>query len=315
MFQILRLFLQNGYGGLFYLRIFDLENNRIKGLLADTAGKWMVSGAETAVGRYLVGVLREREAFTEPVLFLCAGSDDDSDAEEVNVEGTRRLLESLDSSGVKVAAAVYLSSHLVYSPDAGEGIDESRPTFAWRDAGRSYARAEVLLEKWAASRGVTLTVVRPAVMFGRGVGGEMLKLFNRVVRGHYVHVRGNEAKMSAVTMLDVARAMSALAGRPGIFNVSDGRAHTWLALAEAMTCNAGSAKRMTHLPEKWVKWIYRYFKWVPIVEETMSPSALEPVSRTQVLDNGKVREATGMEFYDTLDVIARRQKDYPYEDN
>ena len=283
--------------------------------MSDSAGNWILSGADTPVGRYVRAALQECGRFAAPVLFHCAVSEDDSDAKEVNVEGTRRLLDSLDRQGAVPDSIVFLSSHKVYSPDAGEGVDESRPTFAWSDAGRSFARAEMLLEKWAAAHGVTLTVVRPALMFGTGIGGDMLRLFNRVVRGHYVHVRGNDAKVSAVTMLDVARTMSALAGMPGIFNVSDGRAHSWLELTETMTCNAGSQKRMTHLPEKWVKWIYRYFRWLPIVEETMSQAALEPVSRTLVLDNRKVREATGLEFYDTLDVIARRAKDYPYEDS
>lgn len=151
-------------------------------------------------------------------------------------------------------------------------------------------------------------------MFGRGVDGELLRLFNRVIRGHYVHIRDNDAKMSAVTALDAAKAMILLAGKPGIFNISDGVGHTWLALAEAMTANIGAQKRMTHLPEKWAKFIYKWFGRLPLVEETLSPAALEPMSRTLVLDNTRVREATGLEFHNTLDVIDRRDNTYPYED-
>lgn len=58
-----------------------------------------------------------------------------------------------------------------------------------------------------------LTVVRPALMFGTGVDGWLLQLFNRVTRGHYVHIRGNEAKVSLVTALDTARAMVKLVGK------------------------------------------------------------------------------------------------------
>ena len=47
--------------------------------------------------------------------------------------------------------------------------------------------------------------------------------------------------------------------------------------------------------------------------DALGPGSLEQVSRTLVLDNTRVRQATGMEFHDTIEVIARRSKDYPYE--
>ena len=45
----------------------------------------------------------------------------------------------------------------------------------------------------------------------------------------------------------------------------------------------------------------------------VSPEALEPMSRTLTLDNSKVKEATGIEFFDTLSVISREEKNYPYD--
>lgn len=250
------------------------------------------------VGAYLAKYLESQPSFTHHVLFVCGREPFDPAAGPVAAE-----------------AVVLLSSHLVYSPDAGEGVDESRPTFAWSDEGRAMARAEMAAEKWAAAKGIPLAIVRPALTFGRGVDGDMLRLFNRVIRGHYVHIRGNDAKVSLVTALDVARAMAALAGRTGIYNVSDGRAHTWLSLVEAMTANAGAPKRMTHLPEAWALWIRRVFSWLPIVRETLSAEALEPLSRTLVLDNSRVREATGIDFHDTVAVISRTDNTYPYEDD
>lgn len=281
-------------------------------IIADKGGLWRVAGGDTMAGRYLLDRLRGGDVPAVPTLFHCAGSDEEADADALNVGVTRALLAEIESR--PPVNLVYLSSWQVYSPDAGEGVDETRPTFARSEAGRARLRCESLLAEWAGRHGVSLTVVRPALMFGKGVDGAMLRLFNRVVRGHYVHIRGNDAKMSAVTAYDVARAMVALAGRPGVYNVSDGLEHTWLALAEAMTANAGSQKRMTHLPAKWARWIYRAFRWVPIVEETLSEQALVPVSHTLTLDNSKTARETGLTFHDTLAVIARTDKDYPYED-
>ncbi len=275
-------------------------------IIEGNEGLWRVAGGDTMAGRYVLERLRGGDVPSRPTLFLCE-EDGEADADV-----TRRLLSEIEAA--PPVNLVYLSSWQVYSPDAGEGVDETRPTFARSDAGRACLRCERMLTEWAEARGVTLTVVRPAPMFGKGMSGPMLRLFNRVVRGHYVHIRGNGAKLSAVTAYDVAKAMVALAGHPGIFNVSDGRAHTWLALAEAMTANAGSQKRMTTMPEKWARTVYRAFRWLPIVQETLSADALEPVSRTLTLDNAKVVRETGIEFHDTLAVIARTDKDYPYED-
>lgn len=282
-------------------------------MFTDSENNFIITGEDTMLGRHLVAELRKCASMDELTLFHCAGTESDDHAEELNVGATRRLLDSFGD--VVPRRVVYASSWQVYSPDAGEGVDESRPTFARSAAGRSRAQTELLIEKWAARHGVTLTIVRPALIFGKGVEGDMLRLFNRVIKGHYVHIRGNDACMSAVTAVDAARAMVRLAGKTGIFNLSDGRAHTWLSLVEAMTANAGAQKRVTHLPARWAEWIYRFFRWLPIVEETLSSRALAPVSRTLVLDNSRVREATGIEFYDTVEVIARRDKDYPYEDS
>lgn len=273
-------------------------------------GNWMLTGGDTMLGRYLLAQLAQCEPQPELTLFHCAGTEEEADADQLNRQATEKLLENLPAMPQRV---IYVSSWQVYSPDAGEDVDESRPTFAWSEVGKSKARTELLLEKWAEQNGVTLTIVRPAQMFGTGVDGAMLRLFNRAVSGRYVHIRGNEAKTSAVTALDAARAILKLAGQPGIFNISDGRAHRWIDLVESMTANIGARKRMTHLPEKWVSFFYRWFRFLPIVQENLSPEALEPMSRTLVLDNTKVRRVTGMDFHNTLDVIARLDKSYPYE--
>lgn len=280
--------------------ILNIENN------------WMLTGGDSMLGRYLRARLEQSAPQPELTLFHCDGTDANDDAMRLNLEATERLLSNLPAEPRRV---VYVSSWQVYSPDAGEGVDETRPTFAWSEAGKSRARTELLLEKWAAAHGATLTIVRPAQMFGTGVDGAMLQLFNRAIRGHYVHIRGNEAKTSAVTALDAAEAIVRLAGQPGIFNISDGLAHRWIDLVEAMTANAGAQKRMTHLPPKWAAFFYRWFRFLPIVEQTLSPAALEPMSRTLVLDNSKTQRTTGMTFHNTHDVIARRDKTYPYENS
>lgn len=273
-------------------------------------GDWRLYGADTPVGRYLADELGHSAPAGRRVAYICTDRDDTGDARGVSAGELERVLAELEAD--LPAQVIYLSSHRVYSEDAGEGVDESRPTFGRTATGRAFLKAERRLTDWASARGVTLTVGRAAAAFGEGISGDMAELFNRVINGRYIHVRGNEAKLSAVTSLDAARALRSLAGKPGTFNISDGNSYTWVSLAEAMTANAGAQKRMTHLPEKWVKWINRLFGRLPIVAETLGPEALAPFSRTLTLDNSRLVEATGMTFHNTLEVIARRDKTYPY---
>lgn len=284
-------------------------------ILHDKVNNFIITDPHGMVGYYLLPLLREQGPLRELTLFHCAGTDEDSDAVALNTQATSEMLSQLSAQAPLPTRIVYLSSQKVYSPDAGKDVDETRPTFAWSEAGRTRARTEMLMEKWASANGAILTIVRPALTFGKGVSGEAQRLFDRVIANRFVHIRGNDAMVSTVTALDVARSMAALAGTPGIFNISDGIARTWPQIAEAMTANAGAPKRPPVLPEKWAAWIWRIFGRLPMVRQMLSPEVLEPMTRTLTLDNSRVRQATGIEFFDTLAVIARTDRNYPYEDS
>jgi preprotein translocase subunit SecA len=47
--------------------------------------------------------------------------------------------------------------------------------------------------------------------------------------------------------------------------------------------------------------------------KALSDEALKPVSTSLTLDTSRLGSAINMEFHDTLEVIARRDKSYPYE--
>lgn len=278
------------------------------------SNSWRIVGEDSIVGRQLVRLLKNDDLRVDNTLFLCCDSDMESNGLGIDAETAMSALHDMGSP--LPDTVVYLSSQRVYGMNAGHNVNEEGHISPTDKAGSRFARVESLLTEWAKANGARLIIVRAANIFGDGVNGEMLRLFNRVIRGHYVHVRGNDASLAAVTSVDVAKALIALANSDaeGIYNLSDGNEYTWLQLAEAMTANVGTEKRMTHLPPKWVKWIVRLFGRVPIVAETMSEEALSQTSRTLTLDNTKLRQVIGLKFHNTLDVIARRDKTYPYKD-
>lgn len=242
-----------------------------------------------------------------------AGSCDESDAISVNLDGTVRLLESLESHPPR--EIVFVSSWEVYSPDAGENVDEEHPIWASTKVGQSKALAEKAVREWCEAQGVRLTIVRPARMFGKGIKGEMARLFNDVVNARYIHVRDNDARLSLVCALDVASAINMLHSIGGIFNISDGVGASWINLADAMSANCGMMKRQTFLPAKWAAAAWKYVSWIPAVKASLSPDVLARRSKTLTLSNEKLLKALpSWSPFAAIEVIIRKDKSYPYAD-
>lgn len=242
-----------------------------------------------------------------------AGTEGNSKAMELNFDGTRRLLEALEANPPEYF--VYISSNKVYSRDAGENVTEDANTWASDEAGKSKALAEEYLKEWCGRRDVTLTIIRPARMFGNGVKGETLRLFNDALSGKYIHIRGNDAKVSMVCAYDVARGIRKIFKKGGIYNVADPNPVKYIDMVEAMTANAGAKKRMTHLPVAWAEWVWRLGKWIPSINRNLNPETVEARMKTLTIDGTKFSEAAGITYHDTISVIERRDKDYPYADN
>lgn len=239
-----------------------------------------------------------------------AGTEDPAKAMLLNLEGTRRLLQALENNPPQ--NFVYISSHRVYSRDAGEDITEETNTWASDEVGKSKAQTETLLKEWCTQRDVTLTILRPARMFGNGVKGETLTLFNDALGAKYIHIRENDAKVSLVCAYDVALAISRIYDEGGIYNASDGIPVKFIDMVEALTANAGAKKRMTHLPAAWAEWLWRLGRWIPSINRNLAPNVVEERMKTKIINGNKLAEATGIQYHDTIAVIERTHKDYPY---
>ena len=239
-----------------------------------------------------------------------AGTEEDSAAMELNLEGTKRLLSALEKNPPN--KFVYISSYQVYSRDAGENIDEETQTWSTSKAGKSKALAEQFIKDWCQNFDVVLSIIRPARMFGNGVKGDTLRLFNDALTGKYIHIRGNDAKVSLVCALDVAKGIKEIYNLGGIYNASDNNPVKYIDMVEAMTANAGAKKRMTHLPADWAEWLWRLFKWIPSIHRNLAPQIVEARMKSLTLNGSKLAEITGIKYHNTISVIERTDKDYPY---
>lgn len=299
--------------------------------------KILITGASGMLGGYLLSILKDDNVVTTlqrhdadincdltkdtpdfghntfDLVIHAAGSHDETDAFDLNLEGTQRLLDALDTNPPK--EFVFLSSWEVYSPDSGEDVKEDHQLWASTKVGQSKARAEDMVRKWCAGHEIILTILRPARIFGKGVKGEMKTLFNDVINSRYIHIRDNNARLSLVCASDVAEAIKNLHSIGGTYNITDGVGASWIELAEAMSANSGAMKRQTFLPKKWAEVAWKFTPWIPAVKASLSPDTLSRRSKTLTLSDEALNNAIpDWKPYPTIKVISRQDEDYPYID-
>ncbi|MCM1006206.1 MAG: NAD-dependent epimerase/dehydratase family protein [Prevotella sp.] len=240
------------------------------------------------------------------IVVHAAGTDEFSRADALNNEGTKRLLRALE--GNMPGQIIFLSTVNVYGKNPGEDVEETcflRPDTPYS---RSKIRAEKSIEKWCEQHGVMCTILRPAATVGRGMHGRLVKMADKVSRGYYMHLRGNEGVRSLVMADDVANAVAQTFGVPGVFNVTDGLSHSVIAIADAMAANFNSNKRILSLSSGLVNTGLKLFPVVGLKRLYAELTAKATFS------NKKISAVADFQPYNTLEVMARKHPDYPYKE-
>ncbi|NCC40397.1 MAG: NAD-dependent epimerase/dehydratase family protein [Gammaproteobacteria bacterium] len=225
--------------------------------------RYLVSGANGFIGRALCGLLMERGCRVRALVrretpgpwheqiccdlardsipseicrdidgvFHLAGiahvrahaSDDDPLYQRVNVDGARLLLDAAESAGVR--RFVFFSS-VKAAADPGEHcVDEgwdAPPTDAY---GRSKLSAERLVLR-RAERGMHVSVLRPTLVYGQGVKGNLRRMIDAVAAGRFPPLPDTHNRRSMVSLSDLAEAawlaMTLDAAKGRVYIVSDG---------------------------------------------------------------------------------------------
>lgn len=163
---------------------------------------------------------------------------DDDDYFRVNVEGTRRLLDAAECSGV---ARIVLFSSVKALGDGGEALvgDDSAapPNTAY---GRSKREAERLVLEGGTGR-LHTAVLRPSLVYGPGWQGNLRRMFQAVRAGRFPPLPEMGNRRSMVHSEDVAAAAILAASRPlacgRTYILADGEAYSTRRVYEAM-CHA-----------------------------------------------------------------------------
>lgn len=157
---------------------------------------------------------------------------------------------SLEMTG-KPDLTLMVSSTDIYGQTEGENYDETTET----DPGSPYAAAEQEYGLFCRKHGLPCTIIRGANITGTGMDGFPMELARGIARGTLMHIAGNEARISVVHAVDVARLGHMLANCGEIVNLTDGTASTIDAMMEAIAHRLDD-KRIYTIKPKWARLLY-----------------------------------------------------------
>jgi nucleoside-diphosphate-sugar epimerase len=266
---------QNGYAP----TVVTAINNTTERARCDEIAKAGVTVTEallddtTAVSRALAG--------RDTVIHLAAAQHEagrpESYFHQVNVEGTRQLLDLAARAGVR--RFVHGSTIGVYGGAADRVLDELSPLAPDNPYGRTKAAAESVVRDRHAD--MEYCIVRISETYGPG-DMRLLKLFRGVHSGRYLTVGDGENEHQLIYVDDLVRGLLVACEAPA----ADG-ATIVLAGAERLTTNAmvavigaavGSQRPVRHAP------LWPFLALAYVMEQTFGPLGLKPPLHRRRLD-------------------------------
>ena len=136
---------------------------------------------------------------TESVVLLAAEHRDDVSPRslyyDVNVKGTKNVLDVMDEAGVK--NLIFTSSVAVYGLNK-DNPDENHIQDPFNHYGKSKWKAELVIKDWYEKdpHNKSVNIIRPTVIFGERNRGNVYNLFEQISSGHFMLVGSGLNKKS-----------------------------------------------------------------------------------------------------------------------
>ena len=136
---------------------------------------------------------------TKSVVLLAAEHRDDvspiSLYYDVNVQGTKNVLEAMDKMGVK--NLIFTSSVAVYGLNKSNP-NENHPEDPFNHYGKSKWKAELAIKDWFEkdSKNKSVNIIRPTVIFGERNRGNVFNLFKQISSGNFMIIGKGKNKKS-----------------------------------------------------------------------------------------------------------------------
>lgn len=194
---------------------------------------------------------------------LVAQTDAGRDYWNVNVEGTRIVVEEAAKAGVK--AIVHVSSTAAYGIPPKGAITSETPLKPVEPYGKSKRAGELIAEEICSSHQIPLITIRPRATLGAGRLGIFQVLFEWIKENRNVYVIGSgNIKFQFIHAHDLMDFyMLALdAGKSGTYNVGTDRFGTLRGELTELIRYAGSKSQVRSLPEGLTIQTLRLLYWL-----------------------------------------------------
>ena len=136
---------------------------------------------------------------TKSVVLLAAEHRDDVSPTslyyDVNVQGTKNVLQAMDNAGVK--NIIFTSSVAIYGLNK-TNPDENHPEDPFNHYGKSKWQAEIVIKEWYNNDpdGKSITIIRPTVIFGERNRGNVYNLLKQISSGRFMMIGKGQNKKS-----------------------------------------------------------------------------------------------------------------------
>jgi GlcNAc-P-P-Und epimerase len=114
---------------------------------------------------------------------------------DVNVQGTKNVLQAMDNAGVK--NIIFTSSVAIYGLNK-TNPDENHPEDPFNHYGKSKWQAEQVIKEWYHNNpdGKSITIIRPTVIFGERNRGNVYNLLKQISLGKFMMIGKGQNKKS-----------------------------------------------------------------------------------------------------------------------
>ncbi|WP_316819834.1 NAD-dependent epimerase/dehydratase family protein [Pedobacter gandavensis] len=231
--------------------IYSHLKNRIKKL--DTLGRSNMNDLSFDLAGGRIKISNKYE-----LIIHCAGKahvvpktkEEEEEFFDINLKGTKHLLDALESSQNLPKSFVFISTVAVYGLDSGNNVNENYPLNASDAYGSSKVLAEDLVQAWCLQHHVVCTILRLPLIAGINPPGNLRAMIEGIKRGYYFNISGGIAKKSIVLAQDVAEIIPIAAEIGGIYNLTDGNNPTFSELSVVISKQLNKSKPIS-LP-KWL---------------------------------------------------------------
>ena len=121
---------------------------------------------------------------------------------DVNVQGTKNVLQAMDKAGVK--RLIFTSSVAIYGLNK-KNPDETHKQDPFNHYGKSKWQAEQVIKEWYENnpKGKSVTIIRPTVIFGERNRGNVYNLLKRIGSGKFMMIGKGENKKSMAYVANI----------------------------------------------------------------------------------------------------------------